>query len=115
MNSIINLILNKNFIVSSGRFGAQVRRKQSQKSGEESPSGSDVKSPSGLGRSSSVYSNQTQPPPAYSAAESSSAAASKRPPPPPPIKPKPKMGVTYVTALYDFDPQVSCSITKSKK
>ncbi|TIA89041.1 hypothetical protein E3P99_02292 [Wallemia hederae] len=92
--------------LSTGKFGAQIRRNQSKSSGasgEASPGPStsgDVKSPAGaaaLGRSSSVFSSA---PPAYDA---STSAASKRPPPPPPMKPKPKG--TLVTALYDFEPQ----------
>ncbi|EIM19642.1 BAR-domain-containing protein [Wallemia mellicola CBS 633.66] len=91
--------------LSTGKFGAQIRRnksKTSEQSAEGSASGADVKSPagpSGLGRSSSVFSSA---PPAYEASTSAS-AASKRPPPPPPMKPKPKG--TTVTALYDFEPQ----------
>ncbi|EOQ98922.1 Reduced viability upon starvation protein [Wallemia ichthyophaga EXF-994] len=101
--------------LSTGKFGAQIRRNKSKtaaggeggggvgvEEGDEYDMGSssDVKSPggaAGLGRSGSGFSSA---PPAYDASPSS---ASKRPPPPPPMKPKPKGSI--VTALYDFEPQ----------
>ena len=63
-------------------------------------------------------------PPPYSAGSgpavgAAAAAAAKRAPPPPPLKPKPRAEppVQYVTALYDFAPQVSyvCRTIMKKK